>query len=50
MLECNVCEDAIDEESETHVTVVKPVEYKGAQQEIRHYYCSVACLVEHARG
>lgn len=50
MLECNVCEDGIEEDHETHITVVKPVEYKGSTQKIRHYYCSVSCLVDHARS
>lgn len=50
MLECNVCAETIEEEEETHIAVVKPVEYKGSKQKIRHYYCSVSCLVDHARS
>lgn len=48
--ECNVCLTEIDPGTDTHIEVVKPMEFKGETQEIRHYYCSVACLVDHARN
>lgn len=41
--------EEIDEETDTHIEVVKPVEYKGSTQEIRHYYCKLSCLLEQAR-
>lgn len=46
MPQCNVCMDDIDEEEDTHLEVVKPMEWKGDTREIRHYYCSVSCLLE----
>ncbi len=49
MPQCNVCMDDIDEEEDTHIEVVKPMEFKGAKQEIRHYYCTISCLLDQAR-
>ncbi|WP_435360013.1 hypothetical protein [Haloarchaeobius sp. DFWS5] len=40
----------IDEEADTHIEVVKPMEYKGATQEIRHYYCTISCLLDQAQN
>lgn len=42
MPQCNVCMESIDEKGETHIRVVKPVEYKGSTEEIRHYYCQLS--------
>ncbi|WP_440988314.1 hypothetical protein [Haloarchaeobius baliensis] len=50
MAQCNVCMEEIDEEAETHIEVVKPMEYKGSTQQIRHYYCSISCLLEQVQG
>jgi hypothetical protein len=50
MPQCNVCMADIDEETDTHIEVVKPMEFKGNTEEIRHYYCSVKCLVDHAQN
>lgn len=49
MPQCNVCLTDIDEDEDTHIEVVKPMEYKGETQEIRHYYCTIGCLIEHAQ-
>ena len=49
MTQCNNCTEAIDEDDDTHVVVVKPMDYKGENQRIEHYYCTVNCLVERAR-
>ena len=49
MPQCNVCMADIDGKEDTHIEVVKPMEYKGETEQIRHYYCSVACLMEHAQ-
>lgn len=46
MPQCDNCMNAIDEESDTHLTVVKPLEFKGEIQKITQYYCSVSCLLE----
>jgi hypothetical protein len=46
MPQCNVCMDDINEDEDTHLEVVKPMEWKGDTREIRHYYCSVSCLLE----
>jgi len=46
MPQCNVCMAEINEEEDTHLEVVKPMEWKGDTREIRHYYCSVSCLLE----
>ncbi|WP_435348460.1 hypothetical protein [Haloarchaeobius sp. HRN-SO-5] len=49
MPQCNVCMDDVDEKEDTHIVVVKPMEYKGSTRKIRHYYCSIGCLLEQAR-
>ncbi len=38
----------IDDTTDTHVAVVKPVDYKGSTRKIRHYYCTIECLLESA--
>lgn len=46
MPQCDNCVDDIDDETETHVEIVKPMEFKGEVQKVKQYYCSVQCLVE----
>jgi len=50
MTQCNNCTDEIATGDDTHVVVVKPMKFKGSQERIEHYYCSVRCLVERARA
>ncbi|WP_435334359.1 hypothetical protein [Haloarchaeobius sp. TZWWS8] len=50
MPNCNRCTDEIDEATDTHIEVVKPMEYKGSTQQIRHYYCTIACLLEQTKA
>ncbi len=50
MPQCNNCTEEIATEDDTHVVVVKPMEFKGSQEQIEHYYCSVKCLVERAKA
>lgn len=46
MPQCDNCMDDIDADGETHVRIVKPMEFKGETREITQYYCSVGCLLE----
>lgn len=46
MAQCDNCMDRIDEGSDTHVKIVKPMEFKGQEQAINRFYCSVGCLIE----
>lgn len=49
MHQCNACMEEIDETEDTRIEVVKPMEWKGDVQEVRHYYCSARCLLEQVR-
>lgn len=46
MPQCNACMADIDADDETHLVVVKPMEWKGDTRKVRHYYCSVGCLID----
>lgn len=46
MAQCDHCMEMIDEGADTHVKIVKPMEFKGQTQQITQFYCSVGCLVE----
>jgi hypothetical protein len=46
VVECNACLEEIDDATDTRVEVVKPMRWKGEVREVRHFYCSVGCLVD----
>lgn len=50
MPQCDNCMSDIDEDADTHVEVVKPMEFKGEVQKVTQYYCTVECLVQKATG
>ena len=48
-VQCDNCVGDIDGESETHIQVVSPMEFKGETTKVKRYYCSLRCLVEKTR-
>ena len=45
MPQCDNCMDDIDDDADTHVQIVKPMEFKGETQKVTQYYCTVECLL-----
>lgn len=50
MPQCDTCMDGIDDEQETHLQLVRPMEFKGDVQKVSQYYCSVECLLKKVGG
>lgn len=46
MVQCDNCMDDIDDDTDAHVEVVKPMEFKGQTREVTQYYCTLECLVD----
>jgi hypothetical protein len=46
MAQCDNCMDDIETAEETHVRIVKPMEFKGEQRDITQFYCGVECLLD----
>lgn len=46
MPQCDTCMDHINEDEDTHVAIVKPMEFKGETQKVTQFYCSIECLLE----
>lgn len=46
MPQCDNCMDDIDADEDTHVQIVKPMEFKGETRKVTQFYCSVECLLE----
>ena len=49
VVHCDNCMAEIDENVDTHVEIVKPMEFKGEIQKITQFYCTVGCLLEKIR-
>lgn len=45
MPQCDKCMADIDEETDAHVEVVKPMDFKGDTRKVTQYYCTVECLL-----
>jgi hypothetical protein len=50
MAQCDHCMDEIETGEQTHVRIVKPMEFKGETEEVTQYYCTVECLLEKLQG
>ena len=50
MPQCDNCMDDIDDDEDTHVSIVKPMEFKGETQKVTQFYCTVECLLERIEG
>lgn len=46
MAQCDNCLEDVDEDADTHVKIVKPMEFKGETQKVTQFYCTVGCLLE----